>query len=123
MRGVCVCVQVVKLKQVEHTLNEKRILSSIRHPFIVKLEYSFKVLVLYNLHTIYSYEYSINISDRYYTLRALPLPLPLPLFTAPLQQMVSLAFDAQSHTRTVVLHTVVFSVLLRDHTINALMKS
>ena len=39
----CACVQVVKLKQVEHTLNEKRILSSIRHPFIVKLEYSFKV--------------------------------------------------------------------------------
>ena len=42
---------MVKLKQVEHTLNEKRILSSIRHPFIVKLEYSFKVTVLYIHHS------------------------------------------------------------------------
>jgi len=34
--------KVVKLKQVEHTLNEKRILKSISFPFIVRLDYSFK---------------------------------------------------------------------------------
>ncbi|CAF1034956.1 unnamed protein product [Brachionus calyciflorus] len=33
---------IVKMKQVEHTLNEKKILSSIDFPFIVKLAYSFK---------------------------------------------------------------------------------
>lgn len=34
--------KVVKLKQVEHTLNEKRILTSINHPFLVSLHDSFK---------------------------------------------------------------------------------
>jgi tRNA A-37 threonylcarbamoyl transferase component Bud32 len=33
---------IVKMKQVEHTLNERKILSSIDFPFIVKLAYAFK---------------------------------------------------------------------------------
>ena len=33
---------IVKLKQVEHTLSEKRILQAIKFPFLVNLVYSFK---------------------------------------------------------------------------------
>ena len=45
--------QVVKLKQVEHTLNEKKILAAINFPFVVNLEFHFKVSAC-ETHTVYS---------------------------------------------------------------------
>ena len=35
--------KVVKMKQVEHTLNEKRVMASISFPFLISLDYHFKV--------------------------------------------------------------------------------
>lgn len=39
--------KVIKLKQVEHTMNEKKVLSIISHPFLVNLKYHFKVMMAY----------------------------------------------------------------------------
>jgi protein kinase A len=40
---VLIKAKVVKTKQVDHTLQEKKILQAINHPFLVNLKYSFKV--------------------------------------------------------------------------------
>lgn len=33
--------EVIRQNQVEHTLTERRILETVRHPFLVSLEYAF----------------------------------------------------------------------------------
>jgi hypothetical protein len=37
--------KVIKLRQIEHTLNEKKILKAIDFPFIVNLAFHFKVCI------------------------------------------------------------------------------
>ncbi|XP_063963158.1 cAMP-dependent protein kinase catalytic subunit 1-like [Lytechinus pictus] len=52
--------KVVKLKQVEHTLNEKKILQAISFPFIVSLSYHFKVkspIIYFQIYSVCLYEY------------------------------------------------------------------
>jgi len=40
------CIQIVKMGQVEHTLNEKRVLQATNFHFLVNMKYSFKVSTL-----------------------------------------------------------------------------
>lgn len=68
--------QVVRLKQVEHTLNEKRILQAIKFPFLVALTYHFKVRTacfeyairnsaLTYIWTLYRYSfYNLNLNNQ-----------------------------------------------------------
>ncbi|OON20713.1 hypothetical protein X801_03398 [Opisthorchis viverrini] len=44
--------KIVKLKQVDHILNEKRILAAVDFPFFIKLFYSFKHLLQKNIHDL-----------------------------------------------------------------------
>jgi len=55
--------KIVKLKQVEHTINEKKILGAIRFPFIVSLKYSFKDTT--NLYMLMEYVNGVRCLDTY----------------------------------------------------------
>jgi len=56
--------KVIKLKQVEHTLNEKKILSIISYPFLVNLKYHFKDKI--NLYMLMEF---INGGEMFYHLQ------------------------------------------------------
>jgi len=43
--GRYVCDQIVKLKQIEHVIYEKRVLYSMNFPFCVRSEFTFKVIL------------------------------------------------------------------------------
>lgn len=65
---------IVKMKQVEHTLNEKKILSSIDFPFIVKMAYSFKDTTnLYMVSEINPLHYKFANNVKLYTIQKLVL--------------------------------------------------
>ena len=48
----CWCEQIVKLKQIEHVIYEKRVLYSMSFPFCVRSEFTFKVTSIYSLYTV-----------------------------------------------------------------------